>query len=581
MSTAQRAEAQLPTPPRRRRWALAVVGLLAVALALRLWGIKQGLPYAYNVDEDAHYVPRAIGMFGHSLNAHYFVNPPAYTYLLHAVFAVAYGGRAAVDRAFATDPQGVFVLARAVAAVLGTLAVWLLYLAGSRLLDRRAGFIAATLLTVAYLPVFYAHQALNDTPTLAPVCLALWGAALVARRGRLRDCAIAGLGLGLASATKYTGGIVALCLLGAIAARGVAPGRRLWALRGLAVAGLLGLAGFLAADPYSVLSWHTFTGALSAQSLAADDALGKLGLTQHDGYTYSLWTLSWGLGWVPLVASFAGAGVLLVRDRVAAVVLVPAPIAFVIFMGAQGRHFGRWLLPVFPMACLLAAAGAVALLDRLGAAQRLRERRRWLAPASALAVMVALGAQGLVHSLHSDVLLSRQDTRGQARTWLAGHVAPGTKIVVEPIVPGQWLDDVGRASTLTAFGDHWQPFTPSALLAPGSPRSNVATENYERSLTPALISGYERTGYCWVITGSTQSGRAFVAPRAVPGAIRYYRTLARRGVVAARFSPYRPGSAPVRFNFDWSFDSYPLAYDRPGPVVTIWRLRDGGCSSVD
>ena len=51
-------------PERERRWPywLALAGLLAVALALRLWGVAQGLPFAYNVDENAHFVPRAIGL---------------------------------------------------------------------------------------------------------------------------------------------------------------------------------------------------------------------------------------------------------------------------------------------------------------------------------------------------------------------------------------------------------------------------------------------------------------------------------------------------------------------------------------
>jgi hypothetical protein len=563
---------------RRWPWVLALAALLLVALALRLWGVKQGLPYAYNVDEDAHYVPRAIGLFGHSLNTHYFVNPPAYTYLLYLVYAIAYGGRVGVDHAFATDPQTVFVIARVVAAVLGTLAVWLLYLAGTRLFDRRAGLLAAALLAVAYLPVFYSHQALNDSPTLAPLCLALWGAAGIARHGRLRDCAVAGVGLGLAAATKYTGGIVVLCVLGALGVRAAMPGRRLWSLRALGVIGGLSLLAFLIADPYSVLSWHAFTGALNAQALAADDALGKLGLTQRDGYTYYLWTFSWGLGWAPLVAGFAGIAALLAWDRRAAAILVPAPIAFVIFMGAQSRHFGRWLLPVFPVVCLLAAAAVFLALDRLP------WRRPVLLRALAAAACIGLCAQSLVHSIDSGAVLSRQDTRGQARAWLVAHVAPGTKIVVEPIVPGQWMDDVGRASPLTPLGDRWQRFTTASLLARGAPPPpGVAAENYERTLSPALVAGYERTGYCWVVGGSTQSGRAQVQPRAVPQALAYYRTLNRQGVVAARFSPYRRGATAVRFNFDWSFDTYPLAYDRPGPVVTIWHLRQGGCraSPVD
>jgi hypothetical protein len=30
----------------------------------------------------------------------------------------------------------------------------------------------------------------------------------------------------------------------------------------------------------------------------------------------------------------------------------------------------------------------------------------------------------------------------------------------------------------------------------------------------------------------------------------------------------------VRFNFDWSFDWYPRAYDHPGQVMIVYRLRD-------
>ena len=48
------------------------------------------------------------------------------------------------------------------------------------------------------------------------------------------------------------------------------------------------------------------------------------------------------------------------RDRRLALVLVPAPVVFLIFMGLQDRFFARWLLPIYPLLCLLAAWAAVA-----------------------------------------------------------------------------------------------------------------------------------------------------------------------------------------------------------------------------
>ncbi|MFT4034953.1 MAG: hypothetical protein QM679_05205, partial [Patulibacter sp.] len=51
-----------------RSWKATIIALLLLGAALRLYGIKQGLPFAYNVDEQAHFLPRAIGMFGHGGN---------------------------------------------------------------------------------------------------------------------------------------------------------------------------------------------------------------------------------------------------------------------------------------------------------------------------------------------------------------------------------------------------------------------------------------------------------------------------------------------------------------------------------
>jgi hypothetical protein len=565
----------------RTRWGVAVGLLLAGAFLLRIWGVKHGLPYSYNADENAHFVPKAIGLFGHGWNPHYFVNPPAYTYLLHVVFDIWFGGREGVSHAYATNQTEVFVVARVTAAVVGTLAVWLLYLAGARLFDRRVGLLAAGLLAVAFLPVFYSHLALNDVPTLAPICLSLWGTAGILRGGRIGHYALAGVGLGLACATKYTGGIVLLPLLAAATTKVSDPNvARRDPIAGLLLAGVLAVAAFFAANPYAFIDHGAFHEGLRHQSQAADDALGKLGLTQRNGTAYYLWTFTWGLGWVPAVAAVAGVGLLAFRDRLALAVLAPAPILFVIFMGTQSRFFGRWLMPVLPIVCVLAAYLVVKAADALG------DRRPALRPALLALGVVALCGQGLVYSLHEGLVLSRPDTRNLARDWMVANVKPHSRIVVEPVVPDAWAQDLGHPSPLTANGDRWAKFPTSRtnVASDGSIKLGageiVNIEDYERELQPGLIDLYERKGYCYVVSGSTQRGRAEAQPGQVPKAVAYYAELERRADKVAEFSPYRAGHGPVAFNFDWTFDYYPLAYRRPGPVMTIYRLRAGLCSGV-
>jgi hypothetical protein len=574
-----------PERARRRAW-IGLAAVLAGGLALRLWGVRQGLPYAYNADEADHFVPRAVHMFGASLNPHYFANPPAFTYLLHWVFAIAYGGASGVRRTFALHPDEVYTLARVTAAVLGTLALWLLYLAGTRLFSRGVGLLAAAIEAVAFLPVFYAHLALNDVPTLAPLTLSLLGTAGVLVKGRTRDYALAGIGLGLACATKYTAGIALVPLLAAIAVRTRAEHgeRRTDALLACALAGVLALAAFVLANPYSVLDYSAFHRDLAHESALSAEAQGKLGAPGDGGVAYYLWSLTWGLGWVPALAALGGALTVWRRDARLGLVLAPAPLAFLVLMGTEGRYFGRWLLPIFPLLCLLAAAFVLELATLIADRARRRERGaarwRWAIVAGLVAATIA---QGTVYSVHAGLVLSRADTRNLTRAWMLAHVPAGTPIVAEPVSPDEWAREA-IAGTVTATNPYRWPKYRSRLLriAPDGtllahPQIEVGIEDYERTLAPTLLDYYRGHGYCVLVSGSTQAGRAGADPRAVPLAVAYYRALAREGTVLYRSSPYTAGGGPVAFNFDWSFDYYPLAYARPGPAMTVYRLHGGQC----
>jgi 4-amino-4-deoxy-L-arabinose transferase-like glycosyltransferase len=611
-----------------RLWAWCGLALvLCVALGLRLWGIKEGLPYVYNIDEAGHFVPKAVTMFSEGLNPRYFVNPPALTYVLHFVFDAWFGGAHGVHSEYARHPGEVFLVGRVTVALLGTAAVWMLYLLGARLFDRRIGLLAAAIEAVAFLPVSYGHLALNDAVTLLPLTLSLFGSTGVMRYGRKRDYALAGIGLGLACASKYTAGIAIVPLAVATAAHYLdlidgtrnSPlpadvGRRL--MLGVVLAGVCALVSFLIANPYALLDFKLFYSELVHQSSLSDEAQGKLGAPKEIGILYYLWSFSWGLGWVPALAAFGGAITIWRRHARIGWLLVPAAILFLGFMGLQDRYFGRWLLPIFPIVCLLAAyfafllgrvltekvapparAGGNRIAAELGAteiergavrlgagaardARPRQPRHTFVGLLAGLLIAIVLLAQGVVYSVHNDLVLSRADTRNITRAWMVAHVPRGTPIVVEPVVLDSWVEEGAGGSR----SDRWLKYqslqsviAPDGSLAPQTIHQ-VTLEDYETTLSPALIGWYEHLGYCWVVVGSTESGRALADPRAAPFASAYYHALATQAEVAYRVSPYSPGSSPTRFGFDWSFDYYPLSYAHPGPEMTVYRLRDGRCA---
>jgi hypothetical protein len=553
-----------------RWWLVAIAGVVLAGLGLRLWAIGHGLPFVFNIDERAHFVSRAAGMYGGDRNPHDFLNPAALMYAFYALLAVWFGGTHDAARAYAGDPTAVFTVARVAVALVGTLSIWLVYLAGARLLDRRAALLAAAVMAVAYLPVFYSKQAVNDVPAMAALAFALWASAGVLRAGRLRDYALAGVGVGLAMGTKYTAVIVVLALLAAAALRLRAEPRRV--AGGVALG--LGLAAvtFLATNPYAVLDHHAFLRDLKAQNDYTNGGL-LLGERNRSGVSYYVWSLTWGLGWVPALSALLGAVVLAWRNRPVAAVLVPAPVIFLLFMGLHGRYFGRYLLPLYPFACLLAGAGAAFLVAAIA------RRRPVLAPVALAAAALALLVQPAVHSVHGSIVDARTDTRTLARDWMRAHLPAGARVVQEPIVPREWLLAGGRP----AGAPQWRRWKRSPALVrqlarefpPAGRRSDF--QNYVRTLWPGLIDVYERMGYCWVVSGSLQSGRALLDPARVPHAVAYYRALGRRGRVVFEADPYAAG-ARRPFQFDMSFNSYPLAERRPGPLVTVYRLGGGRCA---
>src|SRR3954447_12561005 len=574
--------------------------ILVLGLAIRVWHNDYGLPYIWGIDEGTHFANRAVAMFREGLDPGYYQNPAAYTYLLFAVLRVIYGPLSFVfhlpwgnvTEQFNKDPTRIWVVARTLSAVLCMGGVAATYAAARRIWGAREGIVAAAILAFAFLPVSYSRIAVTDVGALIGVALSLLGSVRAYERGRLRDYALAGAAAGLALAFKYAAGLVLVPL-------GIAALWRVRADRGRAVGGLAagaGLAGvvFLALNPYLLSSagsfWHDLRG--QAQVAADQPKPGQ----QQGGLAYYLDSLTWGLGWLIAPAALAGGVLELRRNAGRGLLLVAMPVLLFAYLCTQSRYFGRWLLPAYPALAMLAASALAQAAGWLTV--RTKRREAWLAPALLAALTLIVLAQPLAADVRSAVVLGRADTRQQVRDYLARDFAPELRVSVEPAVPGRWyrnnptgrlppwLKRCARAPRWLLPGGRpwerpgWSSPGPGgkrvcARFRPGQfarPDGGVRASAYHLVLAPEVIDDYRFYGYCHVVTfGTVRERTAVLGDAAADG---YYRRLEREAVVERRFSPYDRGAKPEPFNFDLSFNYYPGVYHRPGPVATVYRLKN-------
>jgi hypothetical protein len=564
-----------------------LVLIVAAGFALRVWHNDYGLPFIWGIDEGFHFTSRAITMFREDHDPGYYQNPAAYTYLLYAVLRVLYGPLGFVFHLpwgnvtdqFDKDPTRIWIVARTLAAALGAGGVAATYAAARRIWGVVEGLAAAAILSFAFLPVAYSRIAVTDVGSLIGVALALWGAVRAHEDGRLRWYLLAGGAAGLALAFKYTAGLALLPLVIAAALRLPQDGPRA-ALRLAAGAGLA-VVVFVLLNPYLFGSldqwWSDLHG--QAEVTANQPKPGQ----ESGGVSYYLDSLTWGLGWAGSLAALAGTVIELRRDWRRGLLLAAVPVALFVYLCVQSRYFGRWLLPAYPA---LAMLGAVALtraaeLVPRGAAVR----------AAVLAGLTALVvAQPLAADVRSAEVLGRQDTREEARTFLAQRYPPELRVSIEPAVPGRyyrnnpdgrdppWLHRCPRRPGWSEPG--WSYPGPGGRRncgqnRPGQftrPDGGVRASAYHLVLDRKVIDQYRRYGYCLVVTFGVVSERAL--DTGDPDVRAYYRRLERESDVLRRFSPYNKDAKPVPFHFDLSFNYYPRAYYRPGPVATVYRLRD-------
>ena len=396
------------------RWGTGAILLLALALR---WPVPT--PAWIHFDEIA-FIVLPLGFWSGDLNPHYFNYPTFHFYLSSLLYLLYYLATSAesVEQFVAyhllVDGRDLLALVRGANTLLAVATVGAVACLGRRLYDVRSGLLAALILATMPLAVRFAHLAIVDTPAVFWAVMALLWAVRARQEGRVRDFLVAGIFTGLAGATKYPAGLVAVPVATAILLGRPWPlSRSIWVVSGAALS-------FALTTPFVWLDagqfWSHFAD-MGRTHLLAESS------TEEQAWLYHLrYTLHHGLG---AVAAVAVALSLLwsVRQRQwQELVLLAGIVPLAAVLALAGSTFMRYALPLAPLLALL-----IGRLVGIG----------WKYPLVGGLVSLTLVAEPLYASLRTRSLLSGQDTRIEAQVWLQTHLPQYQHLIQLPSKCGQ------------------------------------------------------------------------------------------------------------------------------------------------
>ncbi|HEX5032805.1 MAG TPA: tetratricopeptide repeat protein [Candidatus Eisenbacteria bacterium] len=418
--------------------------LVALSIAIRLWGVADRLPdptLKINVlddsvveETDRTTMGRAWIMWSGGLR-HWDLNPhtggwPAFSFYFALVCQIAFkawwglshpGGSAKDFVEFFTEHvDQCFLLARLAGVLVGAVTVFLTFRLGQRLAGREVGLFGGLLLALNPLHIQTSqHVADPNLLALLFVLLAAIAMTRLAETGSDRDAVIAGAMIGFAGACKYVPLILVIPLA-------VAYGRSFWRSRGYGLALLAVFAALVVATPFTFLDWKTTLRDIGTQRSALfSDWVGQTAFP-FSLPTYVTVSLPHAMGWAAYLLGIAGCGYLWRRGRAArAIALIPA--VMVLANGVLKAAQERYMLVAMPV--LFIAAGLAAIeAGRWLMARETGRRAAVLAPALLALTAVAWPLPEYVGLRRA---LALPDTRHVVRRWILENIPATAPMAVE------------------------------------------------------------------------------------------------------------------------------------------------------
>lgn len=550
---------------------------------LRFWSLSFGLPNFFRPDEDMVVLP-ALRMIGGDLDPHDYTYPTLYKYFLAGVFraCMALDLGAAADEAWQYVAYGFFVdgsffilTARIVTAILGTATIVAVYLIGRDGYNRWVGAAGAWVTAVGTLHVRDSHFGVTDVPSVALLTFGLVFAMRIAQRGAWRDYGWAGAMMGLAASTKYGAivGLVSICIAHWVQK----PVEQSWLrwIRDIRLWTALGLCGlaFGLTSPYIIWNLDGFVQDFGFQmrhvyQYGHGEDLGS-GWIYHPTVT-----LRYGLGAMVLALTAGGVVVACLRRNRADWVLLGLFFAFYAVTGQGRTVFFRYALPLIPLCALFAGIA----IDALRSLRIVPGQYRRTAGIALLALCLI---EPLYASVRLNIMMGREDTRTQARTWMEANLPEGLLIANVGGVYGDvglrnrygvgwWLARYYQAFEVPEpdLVDYLTPF--EADVPPVYLYAHYIGVSDLHALSRGQIETLDREDVAVVITHEHPLLYSDVD-------VAFMTELQRRADVWASFSPGDEEDLALAVFDQQDAFYYPMGrfgrLERGGPVIKIWHIR--------
>jgi hypothetical protein len=268
-----------------------------------------------------------------------------------------------------------------------------------------------------------------DVPLTLLTTAALYLFVRLQEGGGVRQYVLAGAAIGLAASAKYTGALLAVPLVAAVAVR---QGQAFFSgtiLRRIALAGAVAVGVFALVNPYILLDLPQFLKDFAFERRHMTE--GHFGIrteTSTVGF-YIVQVLPAALGIVPVLFAIAGLATLGRRSWKPNVALAVWLVTYLGVLFSWTMRADRYLLPVIPVIAVWASLAAVRLWEHMTP----RAAGRPLLISSAAVLGVVLLGEAMSADLRYYRAATLPDTRDIAREWIERTLPPGAVAAMGPL----------------------------------------------------------------------------------------------------------------------------------------------------